>query len=86
MTYTDLHLCAAHHAEVASTERANARRLYLAKRKPEARIAREMAKTHTRWSRELTELADILRATAAQLRNPHNTFPSDRAIASAAGR
>ncbi len=86
MTYTDLHLCAAHHAEVASTERANARQLYLAKRKPEARIAREMAKTHTRWSRELTTLADILRATAAQLRTPHNTYPTDSAIASVGGR
>lgn len=86
MTYTDLHLCAAHHAEVASTERANARQLYLAKRKPEARIARELAKTHTRWARELTTLADILRATAAQLSSPHHTYPSGHAIASAAAR
>lgn len=79
MTYTDLHLCAAHHAEVASTARAAARRLYLAKRKPEARIARACAKTHARWARELTRLADILRATATQ-------FPSDRTLASAGGR
>jgi hypothetical protein len=86
MTCTNLHLCAAHHAKMSKEARAYARQLYLAKRKPEARIARACAKTHARWARELTELADILRATAAQLRNPHNTFPSDRAIASAAGR
>lgn len=86
MTYTDLHLCAAHHAKMSKEARAYARQLYLAKRKPEARIAREMAKTHTRWSRELTTLADILRATAAQLRTPHNTYPTDSAIASVGGR
>lgn len=57
MSRTDLLLCAAHHRLQAVQERAIARRLYLAKRLPEARIARAMARTHARWATALAELA-----------------------------